>query len=70
MLKTTLIAVGALAGFVLIAAPQAEAGSKHGHHWYGGACLFLTKPETIRVWSHYKHRFVWKTVYRNVPICF
>ena len=73
MLKKTLIAAAALAGLALFAAPQAEAGYGHGKHWkhgsYGG-CIYLTKSETIRVWSHYKHRFVWKTVYRDYPICF
>lgn len=70
MLKKTLIAAAALAGLALLAAPQAEAGYKHGHGYHWGGCFYLTKPVTIRVWSHYKHRFVWKTVYRDYPICF
>jgi hypothetical protein len=71
MLKKTLITAAALASLALFAAPQAEAGYKHGHGWkYGGGCIYLTKPVTVRVWSHYKHRFIWKTVYRDYPFCF
>ncbi len=70
MLKKTLIAATALAGLALFATPQAEAGYKHGHGRHWGGCIYLTKAETIRVWSHYKHRYVWKTVYRDYPICF
>ena len=47
MLKKTLIAAAALASLALFAAPQAEAGYKHGHGWkYGGGCVYLTKPVT------------------------
>ena len=53
--------------FGLFAAPQAEAGYKHGHGWKYGGCLYLTKPTTVRVWDHYKHRYIWKTIYRDVP---
>jgi hypothetical protein len=74
MLKTTLIAAAALTA-VAFAAPQAEAhGHGHNHHWsfayYGGGCAYITRPVTIRVWSDYKHRYVYKTVYQDFPLCY
>jgi hypothetical protein len=77
MFKKALVAATALAGLMLFAVPQAEAhghGHGHGSHWkfayYGGGCAYISRPVTIRVWSDYKHRFVYKTVYQDFPLCY
>jgi hypothetical protein len=82
MFKKTLIAAAALAAFAF-AVPQAQAGYGHGHghghghhygkHWnfsyYGGGC-HVTRPVTIRVWSDYAYRYIYKTVYRSINVCY
>jgi hypothetical protein len=81
MLKKTLIATAALAALAF-AMPQAQAGygyghgnghgHGHGHGHYGkysyGGC-YVSRPVTIRVWSDYAYRYIYKTVYRKINVC-
>lgn len=85
MLKKTLIAAAALAAFAF-AVPQAQAGyGGHGHghgHGYGHGHghghyghhrnygCWVSRPRTIRVWSDYAYRYVYRTTYRRINICY
>lgn len=82
MFKKTLIAAAALAALAF-AMPQAQAGygygyghghghGHHGHYYkkysYGGC--YVRRPVTIRVWSDYAYRYIYKTVYRSINVCY
>jgi len=77
MFKTTLIAGAALAALAFAMPAQAGYGYGHGHghghhgHYgkysYGGC--YVSRPVTIRVWSDYAYRYIYKTVYRKINVC-
>ncbi len=86
MLKQNLIAAAALTALAFAAPQAQAGyghGNGHGHghghhnygqHWnfsyYGGGCAYVSRPVTIRVWSDYAYRYIFKTVYRNVRVCY
>jgi hypothetical protein len=80
MLKKTLVAAAALTVMALGAASPAAAHYK-GHHnfsWYAGypswnsysSCHYETRPVTLKIWDQYSYGYHFKTVYRDVRICY
>ena len=79
MLKKTLIAAAALTAVALGAASPASA------HYQGcynlsvyadypsysySSCHYETRPVTLRIWDQYSYSYYFKTVYRDVRICY
>jgi hypothetical protein len=85
MLKTALFAAAALS-FLALGATQASAGSyshgwNHGggynHHrshrnysWHRPHCYYEARPVKIKLWSQYSYHYHFKTVYRDVRVCY
>jgi hypothetical protein len=83
MLKTTLFAAAALS-FLALGATHASAGSyghgwSHGggynhsyrnHSWHRPRCHYENRPVKIKLWSRYSYHYHFKTVYRDVEVCY
>jgi hypothetical protein len=79
MFKKTLIAAAALSMLAL----GTSAANAHGHHGYGhgfnfvldlsdydGDCYYRSRPVTIKLWDDYSDSYYFKTVYRQVKVCY
>ena len=49
-------------------------GYGHGHHYnsysyYQPSCYTRPRPVTIRVWDDYSYEYIFRTVYRDYPVC-
>ena len=79
MLKKTLIAAAALTAVALGAASPASA---HYRGYYNfslyadypsysySSCHYETRPVTLRIWDQYSYSYYFKSVYRDVRICY
>jgi hypothetical protein len=86
MLKKTLVAAAALTAIALGAASPASAHyNKHynfswyaGYPWGGYAyktynynpCHYESRPVTLKIWDEYSYSYYFKTVYRDIKVCY
>jgi hypothetical protein len=85
MLKKTLIAAAALFAIALgVASPASAHYNKHyNFSWYSGypwksyaytynyhPCHYESRPVTLKIWDDYSYSYYFKTVYRDIKVCY
>ena len=86
MFKKTLIAAAALSTLALGATTaDADGygnsyGYGHNHHYsnsysydytdYSPTCYYESQPVTLKIWDDYSYSYTFKTIYRQVKVCY